>query len=42
MAHETVNHSQGEYVRDDVHTNTVGGFFSLLKRTCATSTTFAA
>lgn len=32
MPHETANHSQGEYVRDDVHTNTVEGFFSLLKR----------
>lgn len=30
--HESVNHSAGEYVRGDVHTNTVEGFFSLLKR----------
>ncbi len=32
--HETVNHSQKEYVRKgtNVHTNTVEGFFSLLKR----------
>ena len=30
--HETVAHSTGEYLRDDVHTNTVEGFFSLLKR----------
>lgn len=30
--HQTVNHSCGEYVRADVHTNTVEGFFSLLKR----------
>jgi transposase-like protein len=30
--HESVNHGQGEYVRGDVHTNTVEGFFSLLKR----------
>src|SRR5438105_3875352 len=27
-----VNHSIGEYVRGDVHTNTVEGFFSILKR----------
>jgi transposase-like protein len=32
MPHKTVNHSRGEYVRGDVHTNTVEGFFSLLKR----------
>jgi len=30
--HEMVNHNQGEYVRGSVHTNTVEGFFSLLKR----------
>src|ERR1043165_6531217 len=30
--HVTVNHSKEEYVRDDAHTNTVEGFFSLLKR----------
>ena len=30
--HETVNHSQDEYVRGDVHTNTVEGVFSLFKR----------
>jgi transposase-like protein len=30
--HETVNHQAGEYVRGNVHTNTVEGFFSLLKR----------
>ena len=29
---ETVNHEVGEYVRGDVHTNTVEGFFSILKR----------
>jgi hypothetical protein len=28
----TVNHSAGEYVRGDVHTNTVEGYFSILKR----------
>jgi transposase-like protein len=31
-SHETVDHGVGEYVRDDVHTNTVEGWFSLLKR----------
>jgi transposase-like protein len=31
-SHETVNHHKGEYARGDVHTNTVEGFFSLLKR----------
>jgi hypothetical protein len=30
--HETVAHGRGEYARGDVHTNTVEGFFSLLKR----------
>jgi transposase-like protein len=30
--HETVTHGRGEYVRGNVHTNTVEGFFSLLKR----------
>lgn len=30
--HETVNHSKQEYVRDDAHTNTVEGFFSILRR----------
>lgn len=30
--HETVNHSQDEYVRGNVHTNTVEGVWSLLKR----------
>lgn len=32
MWHRTVNHSKDEYVRGDIHTNTVEGFFSLLKR----------
>jgi transposase-like protein len=31
-SHETVNHSAKEYVRDDVHTNTAEGVFSILKR----------
>lgn len=30
--HETVNHSNEEYVRGDAHVNTAEGFFSLLKR----------
>jgi transposase-like protein len=32
LAHETVNHSQEEYARGDVTTNTVEGSFSILKR----------
>jgi transposase-like protein len=31
-AHETVRHSAYEYVRGDVHTNTVEGVFSIFKR----------
>lgn len=31
-SHETVNHSAGEYVRGNAHTNTVEGFFSIFKR----------
>lgn len=31
-SHETVNHSVDEYARGDVTTNTVEGFFSILKR----------
>lgn len=30
--HSIINHNQGEYVRGDVHTNTIEGFWSLLKR----------
>src|SRR5437868_417447 len=30
--HESVNHSANEYVRGLAHTNTVEGYFSLLKR----------
>jgi transposase-like protein len=30
--HESVNHSKGEYVRGDVHVNTLEGFFSIFKR----------
>jgi transposase-like protein len=29
--HESVNHSAGEYVRGDVHTNTIEGEFSVLR-----------
>jgi transposase-like protein len=31
-SHDTVRHSAGEYVRGDVHTNTVEGVFSIFKR----------
>lgn len=30
--HETINHSGGEYVRGNVHTNSIEGFWALLKR----------
>jgi transposase-like protein len=30
--HQTVNHTDYEYVRGDVHTNTIEGYFSILKR----------
>jgi transposase-like protein len=30
--HETVNHSADEYVRGDAHTNTIEGYFLILKR----------
>jgi hypothetical protein len=30
--HETVAHGAKEYVRGDIHTNTIEGFFSILKR----------
>jgi transposase-like protein len=30
--HDSVNHSIGEYVRGDVHTNTIEGYFSIMKR----------
>ena len=32
MRRRSVKHGQGEYVRGEVHSNTVEGFFSLLKR----------
>jgi hypothetical protein len=31
-SHQSTEHAKGEYVRGDVHTNTVEGFFSILKR----------
>lgn len=31
-SHDAVNHGAGEYVRGDAHTNTVEGYFSILKR----------
>jgi hypothetical protein len=31
-AHEAARHSAGEYARDDAHTNSVEGFFSVFKR----------
>jgi transposase-like protein len=30
--HESTQHAKGEYVRGDAHTNTVEGYFSILKR----------
>src|ERR1700682_2200520 len=30
--HRTVDHGRGEYVRGEVHTNTIENFFSILKR----------
>ena len=32
FAHDVVNHSADEYVRGTVHTNTIEGYFSILKR----------
>jgi hypothetical protein len=32
VRHEMVDHSDGEYVRGDAHSNTVEGYFSILKR----------
>lgn len=30
--HEVVNHGTKEYVREDVHTNTIEGFWAIVKR----------
>lgn len=30
--HDTIRHSTGEYVRGKIHTNTIEGYFSILKR----------
>jgi hypothetical protein len=32
LQHETVHHTAKEYVRDDVHTNSAEGYFSIFKR----------
>jgi ISXO2-like transposase domain len=32
VSHGTVTHGENEYVRGHIHTNTVEGFFSILKR----------
>jgi len=32
LSHDTVNHSQEEYVRGDISTNTVEGYYSIFKR----------
>lgn len=32
LDHQTVRHSAGEYVRGDVHTNTIESYFSIFKR----------
>ena len=31
-SHDFVSHSKGEYVRGEVHTNTLEGFYSIFKR----------
>lgn len=36
IAHDWVNHHEGEYVRGDVHTNGIEGFWGYLKRELAT------
>ncbi len=30
--HDSVNHKTDEYVRGDIHTNTVEGYYSIFKR----------
>ena len=32
VRHEGINHTAKEYVRGEVHTNTIEGYFSILKR----------
>lgn len=32
LSHESVSHGKGEYVRGEIHTNTIENFFSILKR----------
>jgi hypothetical protein len=32
VSHRTVNHAADEYVRGDAYTNTIDGYFSILKR----------
>jgi transposase-like protein len=32
VPHESVSHSKGEYVRGNVHTNSIESFWALLKR----------
>jgi transposase-like protein len=34
FGHQVVNHGANEYVRGDAHTNTIEGYFSILKRGC--------
>ena len=36
--HETINHSAGEYVRGDVHTNGIESVWAVLKRSIVTGT----
>lgn len=31
-SHDIIKHSKNEYVKGNIHTNTIEGFFSLLKR----------
>ena len=40
-SHDTVNHEAGEYVRGEIHTNTIEGFFSILKRGIVGTLSFA-
>jgi len=32
ISHCVVSHSKGEYVRGEIHTNTIENYFSILKR----------